>query len=132
MLLIVWLTLGAYMMSHWIASADEDFEAYTFPLIMAAVPILLHNVEGERHWVIEATLFIRSLKGVAVALVFLWWADHEDDRDPHYTLYLCGMAVFFLLRFVATFPIPWRSFIAGMSKVFETVYGAVRSAGSRV
>jgi len=72
------------------------------------------------------------MKGVVVVVMFLWFANYEEDRDPHYVLYMCGMVVFFLLRFMATYPIPWRSFIASMSKGFETVYGAVRSAGSRV
>ncbi|KAI0287157.1 hypothetical protein BC826DRAFT_1046373 [Russula brevipes] len=78
------------------------------------------------------SLCIRLMKGVVVAILSIVWTSCEQFRDRHHMSFVCGVVLFFLFRAMATFPIPWRSFIAGMSKVFETVYGAVRSAGSRV
>jgi len=72
------------------------------------------------------------LGGVWVASLFLSFVIFGVAPNPYYVLHLCGLAVFILLRIMATFPNLWRPFIAGMWKVFETVYGAVRSAGSRV
>jgi hypothetical protein len=76
-----------------------------------------------------------------VVILSIGWTFCEASRVPHYMLFVYGMVVFFLLRAVATFTIPWRSFrlssefrvisSAGMRKVFETVYDAVRSAGGR-
>jgi len=97
---------------------------------------LKNSFEGERWPWVAGINERRVLKAVpqfmkvaALAALFITWEVLENGRHPYYRLYVCGMTAFSLLRIMA---IPWRSFITGMSKVFGTVYGAVRSAGSRV
>jgi len=111
--------------------AQEHIEGDHFDTGMATVHIFLLLSEFDVFTTNHDRFYVVWRCGGAAAF-FLAWEILEDDHNPHYVLYMCGMTVFLLLRMMATFPITWRSFIAGMSKIFETVYGAVRSAGSRV
>jgi len=113
----------------------QDIGGYQFGVNMAAVIsflILMPISESNDFPRTNGRLCIVS-GGVWVANLFISFVIVFGlGPNPYCVLYLCGKAVFFLFHFMATFPILWRFFIAGMRKVFETVYGAVRSAGSRV
>jgi len=112
----------------------QDIGGYQFDLIIATLHsfLILNPFPDSEGFTRTDGWPLILYGGVCIAALFVLFGFLQYVPNPHYVLYMCGVVVFFLLRFLATFPIPWRSFTAGMSKVFETVYGAVRSAGSRV
>jgi len=137
-MLSLWLAFFGWVASSISAVHDKawtdglpapDTDKYYVDLIMGEFAFLLFFPEDLPP---AAALLFRSLKGAAVAAVSIEWTICEDSRNPHYMLFVCGMVVFFLLRVIATFTSPWRSFISGMRKVIETAYDVVRSPGSRV